>query len=477
MDRPIVPASPGSNLGVCLASSSDSLDLVFPLLPMAPPITRDPMGELPCLQAAGTITVFHPEITPPRPFLVLTVYPTSPEPGSPSGVLFNLVSDACTVLANNASGYLTPYYSPTPVTPEGGLLLAGNYMFHVDSIGTRTSPYPLCSEFKSWQPVYPVHQRWTMPGMTRDVSFSTGTSWSVISTSVRIRDRRCAITGASSRLEASHMVPQAERHWFAYHSIALRADDRSNNINSVNNLISLRADLNGPGFNNGHFIIYPYNGALITTSLTDGAPDLAYELHFRQVILPPRIRAEYLYIRFAWSVFKIAQNLLDIFINFPGAVSISIPQKLHQFIAQSKAAKQQKPDAGRSGQSGQSGLGIQQGGGGATDDRGAQRDVDGDVDSSHDDDDSQVHTDQDSQWLDIYQLDERYIAALEAVDADIQRHPDNTELAADAERKGWYPGFSRAVRLAHEYRLGHPEVSAVGSARIAHVWEDDEEPI
>lgn len=46
------------------------------------------------------------------------------------------------------------------------------------------------------------------------------------------------------------------------------------------------------------------------------------------------------------------------------------------------------------------------------------------------------------------------------------------------EAAGIYPGFSKAMRLKHEYRQLHPEVSAVRSARVASLWEelqDDEQ--
>jgi hypothetical protein len=44
------------------------------------------------------------------------------------------------------------------------------------------------------------------------------------------------------------------------------------------------------------------------------------------------------------------------------------------------------------------------------------------------------------------------------------------EQAADM-----YSGYSKVIRLQHEYRKQHPEVSAVRSARVARVGEDDDE--
>jgi hypothetical protein len=38
-----------------------------------------------------------------------------------------------------------------------------------------------------------------------------------------------------------------------------------------------------------------------------------------------------------------------------------------------------------------------------------------------------------------------------------------------------YPGYSKAMRLQHEYRMQHPEVSAVRSARVARMGEEDDE--
>jgi hypothetical protein len=45
------------------------------------------------------------------------------------------------------------------------------------------------------------------------------------------------------------------------------------------------------------------------------------------------------------------------------------------------------------------------------------------------------------------------------------------------EATGIYPGFSKMMRLKHEYRQLHPEVTAVRSARVASVCEEDDEQV
>jgi hypothetical protein len=47
--------------------------------------------------------------------------------------------------------------------------------------------------------------------------------------------------------------------------------------------------------------------------------------------------------------------------------------------------------------------------------------------------------------------------------------------AAPYEAADMYPGYSKAKRLQHEYRMQHPEVSAVRSARVARMGEEDDE--
>jgi hypothetical protein len=57
-----------------------------------------------------------------------------------------------------------------------------------------------------------------------------------------------------------------------------------------------------------------------------------------------------------------------------------------------------------------------------------------------------------------------------------QTHTVTLSVAVGSEEAAdMYPRYSKAMRLQHEYRKQHPEVSAVRSARVARVGEDDDE--
>ncbi|KAJ7712434.1 hypothetical protein B0H16DRAFT_1624922, partial [Mycena metata] len=76
----------------------------------------------------------------------------------------------------------------------------------------------------------------------------------------KLHDQSCLITGARARLHASHLLPHVETNWLRnnIHQLGLGGADL---IDSAPNLITLRSDLNAQSFDEGEFVIVPFNGA------------------------------------------------------------------------------------------------------------------------------------------------------------------------------------------------------------------------
>ncbi|KAJ6589157.1 hypothetical protein B0H19DRAFT_1058205 [Mycena capillaripes] len=460
--------------------------------PAAPVVSARPLSAV--LESAGAILVYHPAYPRPTILLRLEVYPIR---GSPvAGLPLALVLDACQIIANNARGYLTSYGDHTEIairsdTP-GDLLRPGKYHYRVPS--HTDGPYPICLKFRAWEPpvVAPqnwARERWAPPGTdsaTVDADVVSTVYWtrmryalrlaahshivtvlrsrvntltcfhnnvavrysysrSNLSCDVKRTDDRCAVTGDRSRLKASHLIPQAESAWLEHHRPAVGELNKGISVDNAHNVITLRADLGKATFDEGHFVLFPYQDKVISIFMTLGTRDLAQDFHFSAAEIPVRILADYLYARFAWSIFEIAGCWLHAYEKDPDVATVAVPAALQPKQTQSPQGKKRKRKRG----------------GDAVDEDSANG-----ADEDATDEDSSLGTDGEDD-LDVYRLTDVDVARAEAKDAELQRRS-----RAIMEDDPCYPGYSKALRLAHEYRRQHPEVSAVRTARIAHVGDE-----
>lgn len=89
-------------------------------------------------------------------------------------------------------------------------------------------------------------------------------------------------------------------------------------IDDTTNGFALRSDLNGPGFDAGRLVVAPKEGKLVLHFLFD-VSELGYLYHNRELHPIPTIPREFLFARFAWSIFP----LLGRFLNAEKNLSIS----------------------------------------------------------------------------------------------------------------------------------------------------------
>ncbi|KAJ7125566.1 hypothetical protein C8R43DRAFT_835714, partial [Mycena crocata] len=248
------------------------------------------------LDATQSVVILHPGYTPLIPMLTFVAYDTG---SNTRGVPLGVILDACQILACNTAGFIRKLGSNDDLvsTNSRSILKPGLYTYRVVSGEASCSRYQICTTFRRWTPPVLLPEHWaghTM-GAIGDVPHSNASNFSEV---VTVVDGKCAMTGATSRLECCHLVPAAELSWWAYHAMAVKTND-FNGVNSPRNFLTLRSDL-AAGMDQGHFVFAPYDGSAVSVCLTDTVADLAFDSHLQAVDLPARIQPWYTYVRFAW---------------------------------------------------------------------------------------------------------------------------------------------------------------------------------
>ncbi|KAJ6521353.1 hypothetical protein DFH09DRAFT_1192826 [Mycena vulgaris] len=385
------------------------------------------------LDASQHVLVLHPGYTPPRTLFLLVAFPTS---SGQYGVPFS-------------DGSLRDLHNTIVTAPvdEAHLVPPGEYTYHVAS----EPRYPICTSFRAWTPPRTVPSHWAF-GVMGAQELPPYSSPSTFSDVVRASDGRCAVTGAISRLHNSYLVPSTEEQWWEFWGMS-GITRNLQGIHSPPNCLTMRADLNGDGMDQGHFVFAPYARTAVCVCLTSAVADFAVKYHLRAVTIPGRIHPLNAYTRFAWGIFRASQKLLSEFSAASGTATVKVPMEL---VRGKRGAKRKLnedgPDEG--------------------DDELRNRPTDPN--------DSEANTDADTVLkppskppFDLCTLSTRDFEAAERLDDDLNSRPvEPYEVAA-----GVYKGYSRSLRAIFEYRQAHPEVSAVRTARVARVGEDFDEQL
>ncbi|KAJ7880709.1 hypothetical protein B0H14DRAFT_2680424 [Mycena olivaceomarginata] len=383
-------------------------------------------ASLPRVQSSGYIDIFHPQVPDLYPFLCLAVFPSNPDTTGISGFPLGTLLDACSILAHNHRGRLVLTTTDERVGDDDSdpdlLVPPGNYIFIVVNAGTDDMQYSLCPSFEDWTPPSTLPVRWQSQVVDPRVGPSAASD---LSSSVRHLDaQRCIVTGGTTDLHASYLVPRSADQWFKRLRKQIVAyGGHVSDLNSVLNTVTLRGDLNAR-VEQGDMLFVPYEKAVVPLIVHHLAQDLAYEYHLRSTRFPLRIRSLYLYIRLSWAILKFCSPELEDTIRALKAL---------------KAARQQKRKAEHS---------------------------QCDNDSGNNSTDASEDTTDESGFStsSVSGFDEELMALYEAQDAELSARGF---ISFDDELAGHYPGFSAYKRIAMEYKAEHPNIAASST-----VWED-----
>ncbi|KAI1472024.1 uncharacterized protein F4812DRAFT_202598 [Daldinia caldariorum] len=281
---------------------------IKPVLPPPIPATVGLMEE------TGGMSILHPGYsngyTPLLRFLTFR----------DEGVDYDMVYYAACIVAGNVwSDIPAPFLtkeadpgSPHVTRPDDGILRDNQYYFHVPKC--EDPKYPITPSFGDW--VFPhdnVPQIWRelvinqIPLAVRSRLPAVRHRFPAV-----IRDGSCRITQAVSALVAAHVVPIFETNWFIQNGMSRYNIDLTvvSMIDDAANLFALRGDVRWQ-FDQKHFTAMPklvdnqYQlvGHMLQSSMSYMHEE-EYLYHDRPFLQLNDVAREFLFARFAWSIFN-----------------------------------------------------------------------------------------------------------------------------------------------------------------------------
>ncbi|KAF7302149.1 hypothetical protein MIND_00781800 [Mycena indigotica] len=239
------------------------------------------------------IDVYHPDYPTRTKILALSVFPNSQ---GVSGIPLLILLDCCYIIAQNRNGKLRALSSDVDIAIADVWIPSGKYTYHVSG----EFRYPICTNFLVWKIPEHLPARWLVMGSRTPTGSCRLSS---LSTRVKVLDTACVLTGEISRLQACHLVPRAELAWWRHNGMN-EALDNDYGVDSEQNVMTLRADLNASGMDEGHFVFAPHQGVGVVLCLTDIIRDLAEDHHLRCFTIADRLKPHCFFARFAWGLFK-----------------------------------------------------------------------------------------------------------------------------------------------------------------------------
>lgn len=242
------------------------------------------------------------------------------------GLYARFALDACGVIAGNRwDGWLSRSKDPTALKEDPiTILQEASYYFHLPDSSSDV-PYPVVPNFAQWR--FPHNDGPQLPDAWRQLDLGRNpvqhSARSDFSAAVRIRDLSCRITGCRVAAQVAHLCPQKEYDWInqnAMHQYNLLGEPGPNDLS---NMLLLRADLHLE-FDNKKFVFVPkplsspqnqhhlpHHPQLVTHILKPEA-ELEHLYHNRKLQFSqgdgPSV--EWLFARFAWSIFPFLNGFL-----------------------------------------------------------------------------------------------------------------------------------------------------------------------
>ncbi|KAI1207851.1 uncharacterized protein F4807DRAFT_433513 [Annulohypoxylon truncatum] len=258
------------------------------------------------------------------------------------GVDYDLIYYACCIITGNAwlhdgvqsHGYLAQSANSlaTPITrPTDGILRGETYYFHLRT--SSNEPYPIVVEFDHW--VFP-HGNVPLPWTKLDIYPIPLSKMLTLSKSTleatHIRDESCRVTQSRSYNERAHIIPEAEAFWFMNNRMSRYASnpDVCPEIDDISNTMLLRPDIHKQ-FDLKELTLVPkkqrdkYELTLhVLHSQTHYFFEQGKLYHNRKLQLLYDVKPEFLFARFAWSLF--GNKTLRIFEAMRGQIKILVRQ-------------------------------------------------------------------------------------------------------------------------------------------------------
>ncbi|KAI7082863.1 hypothetical protein KC356_g8023 [Hortaea werneckii] len=233
--------------------------------------------------------------------------------GQQGGITYDFALEACAILAcNRFDGYFTEHGNAQRVDPSDGIIPPGDYDFHVpgEEDGER---YPVAASFFDWRfPHNAIPNRWQASRSPDSLS-----SISNIRSTTAIlaqRDPVCRISACQEMPQQAHVVPQREQTWFVQNNMRQYTEEVQRHgpelLDNVENMLILRADLHMLWDANS-FVLVPKGPQHETAVHVMRDSEELLELYHNRKTQPLFARYEFLFARFAWSLFPFILSFLQ----------------------------------------------------------------------------------------------------------------------------------------------------------------------
>ncbi|KAJ9199091.1 hypothetical protein DTO166G4_7368 [Paecilomyces variotii] len=260
----------------------------------------------------------HPAFLDPHDILIIIPGLDHPD----GGIHHQTALDACAVLANNRyDGWFTEDREGTVRVkiPLDGILQKKNYYFQVSD--NYQDVYPIVPSFEDWAfPHGNLPRAWNLD-IPRTAEHPTPRQ-STLMDAILSRDIRCRVTNHIEGTECAHLIPRNQSSWFQRNMMARYGKTSrpgSEPIDNPRNAILLRSDIH-TSFDYRRFTFVPKPRCTASTDLRDGGNEArAYAIHifcspdpheltslYHNVTLQllTGVAPEYLFARFAWTIFQ-----------------------------------------------------------------------------------------------------------------------------------------------------------------------------
>ncbi|KAF7894340.1 hypothetical protein EAF00_007854 [Botryotinia globosa] len=256
------------------------------------------------------------------------------------GIHHGVAHNACAIFADNRfDGWL----STSDKVGEGDKVTVSwdevlradvkEYYFHVpydyihedenENSPTSTQPYrwPIVTNFQDWKFPDTLPYVWKRCEDIQGTG-STTASQSNLSTAIQRRDTFCRITAFGTATEVAHIIPEHEKQWFIRNSMGRfninQTLDPQNVLRDLSNAVLLRSDIH-TAFDQRKLVFFPKisdeNGNSdanhrLVVHMLEPTPDIG-QLYHNTCVKIPECGLEFLFARFAWSIFPYLTNFLS----------------------------------------------------------------------------------------------------------------------------------------------------------------------
>ncbi|KFZ13764.1 hypothetical protein V501_03532, partial [Pseudogymnoascus sp. VKM F-4519 (FW-2642)] len=272
------------------------------------------------------------------------------------GLHFGTALTACQIVAGNCqNGFFTRQRDGPKIKIQFDELLRHKiYYFYNPDI--KDPMYPVYKSFGDWSfPHDNLPPQWSAMDAEGTSIDNAPPSASGLAAFVGARDKSCrvSVTRGTDYFESAHLVPRSEADWFAANGMGeynlsqtLLGDWM---LDDARNAIALRSDIHS-AFDDRKFVIVPKQSKWVVQFMghTNGLGDDFHNTH----IYLKGISSEFLYARFAWTIFRFLSSFLNAHITRALLVRLSDGQEMAkqvtfeeikaQFLSRSRSVSPRK---------------------------------------------------------------------------------------------------------------------------------------